>query len=150
MSENQRTVFSKISGFILRAALGVCFTAFAFTIFSSGAFAQKGTVVRKNVTFAKGASSTTIKGAAVWGTSYVYTLRAKAGQRMTIQLTGKPDFDFSLIIPPEADGEQPAGETQGVKRWSGTLNDSGTYKIVVSHTVDGLTNTPYTLKISIK
>ncbi|HEY0426504.1 MAG TPA: hypothetical protein VGC76_01735 [Pyrinomonadaceae bacterium] len=148
MSENQKSISNNRTGRILRGALSFCFLALA--LFSSSAFAQKGTVVRKKVAFAKGTSSTTLKGSAAWGTAYVYTLQAKAGQRMTITLAGKPSFDFSLVVPPDADGEQPDGETHGVKNWSGTLNDSGVYQIIVSHTIDGVGAAPFTLKISIK
>jgi hypothetical protein len=120
-------------------------------LLSISAFAQKGTVVRKpTVRFARGSTSATLKGTAAWGTSYQYRVRANAGQHMTITLVGKPNFDFSLEVPPEADGTQPAGETMGVKHWDGTLEDSGTYLITVSHAIDGVTNAPYTLKITIK
>ena len=148
MPENQQLIFNNRTGRISRRALCFCFLALA--LFASSAFAQKGTVVRKKVAFAKGASSATIKGSATWGTAYVYTLQAKAGQRMTITLAGRPSFDFSLVVPPEADGEQPDGERQGVKNWSGTLNDSGVYQIIVSHTIDGVNTAPFTLKINIK
>lgn len=148
MSENKKSIINHRTKRILRGALSCCFLA--LLLFSSSAFGQKGTIVRKKVTFAKGTSGATIKGSANWGTAYVYTLQAKAGQRMTITLAGKPSFDFSLVVPPEADGEQPGGDTQGVKSWSGTLNDSGVYQIIVSHTIDGVGAAPFTLKISIK
>jgi hypothetical protein len=148
MSENQKLIFNSLTRRILRGAFSFCFIA--LVLFSSSAFAQKGTVVRKKVTFAKGTSGAMLKGSATWGTAYVYTLQAKAGQRMTITLAGKPSFDFSLVVPPDADGEQPDGKTQSVKNWSGTLNDSGVYQIIVSHTIDGVAAAPFTLKISIK
>ena len=150
MRQNQILEFKTKLQPLFRCGLKTFFIALALIIVSSGALAQKGTVVRKTVNFAKGTTSATIKGTATWGTAYVYTLRAKAGQQMTITLAGKPSFDFSLVIPPEADGEQPEGETSGVKEWLGTLNDSGIYQIIVSHTIDGVDATPYTLKITIK
>lgn len=119
-------------------------------LLSLSGFAQKGTVIRKQVRFAPGRTSTVIKGTAAWGTNYQYRVKANAGQRMTIRLIGKPAFDFSLEVPPEADGTQPGGSTTGVKRWEGVLEDSGTYLINVSHTIDGVTKAPYTLEITIE
>jgi hypothetical protein len=133
-----------------KVAMSVSLAALLLLLLSVSSFAQKGTVVRKTVRFAPGSTSTTLNGTAAWGTSYQYRVKAKAGQRMTIRLVGKPDFDFSLEVPPEADGTQPGGKTTGVKKWSGILEDSGTYLINVSHTINGVTAAPYTLEISIK
>jgi len=124
--------------------------ALLLLLLSLSGFAQKGTVIRKAVRFAPGRTSTTIKGTAAWGTSYQYRVKANVNQRMTIRLIGKPNFDFSLEVPPEAGGTQPGGETMGVKKWSGILEDSGTYLITVSHTINGVTNAPYTLEITVK
>jgi hypothetical protein len=133
-----------------KAAMNLSLAALLLLLLSVSGFAQKGTVIRKQVRFAPGHTSTILKGTAAWGTSYQYRVKANAGQRMTIRLVGKPDFDFSLEVPSEADGTQPGGETTGVKKWSGTLEDSGTYLINVSHTINGVTNAPYTLEITIK
>jgi hypothetical protein len=131
--------------------ISLSLAALLLMLVSIGAFAQKGTVIRKpTVRFARGSTSATLKGTAAWGASYQYRVKANAGQHMTITLAGKPNFDFSLEVPPEADGTQPEGETMGVKHWDGTLEDSGTYLITVSHAIDGVTNAPYTLKITIR
>jgi hypothetical protein len=139
-----------LSPALIRRKVAMSLSLAALLLLSVSGFAQKGTVIKKSVRFAPGHTSTTLKGIAAWGTSYQYRVKANAGQHMTIRLVGKPGFDFSLEVPPEADGTQPGGETTGVKRWSGILEDSGTYLINVSHTIDGVTNAPYTLEITIK
>jgi hypothetical protein len=142
-------ISTRLSHALTRRKVAMSLSLVALLLLSASGFAQKGTVIKKQVRFAPGHTSTTLKGTAVWGTSYQYRVKAKAGQRMTIRLIGKPDFDFSLEVPPEADGTQPGGETTGVKKWSGILEDSGTYLINVSHTINGVTNAPYTLEITI-
>jgi hypothetical protein len=116
---------------------------------ASPSFAQKGTVVKKSVRFAKGSSSAKMRGSAVWGTSYQYTFVARAGQKVKIALDGDPTFSFRLLVPPEADGEQPAGNRDDVRKWSGVLEDGGRYEIVVSQTRDGVAAAPYTLTLEI-
>jgi hypothetical protein len=110
--------------------------------------AQKGTVIRKRVEFARGRNSATFKGSAEWGTSYIYLVRARAGQAMTVEIKGAPGVTIRTPDPnhvfniDQGDGED--------KRWSGDLPATGEYKIIVSHTIDGVVAAPYTLKITIQ
>lgn len=110
--------------------------------------AQKGTVVTRRVQFSRGRTSTVLKGKADWGTAYTYLLHARAGQSMTVEITGIPGVAIRTPDPNhEFDIEEGSG---GVKRWSGDLPATGTYKLIVSHTTDGVKATPYTLKISVQ
>jgi hypothetical protein len=116
---------------------------------SSAAFAQKGTAVSKEIPFRKGSSSARVADTATWGTSYRYRFSARAGQKVRIAVKGVPTFSFRLIVPPEADGEQPDGETTDVRSWAGTLNDSGRYEINLSQTRDNTRKAPYELTLEI-
>ncbi len=64
-----------------------------------GVFAQKGTHVTRRITFQKGSNSTVIRSKARWGTSYIYLLKARAGQVLTVHLEGVPVI---RIVPPGA------------------------------------------------
>lgn len=112
------------------------------------ASAQKGTVVRKRVEFARGRNSASFNGSAEWGTSYLYLVRARAGQAMTVEIKGAPGVTIRTPDPNHVfDIEQGDGQD---KRWSGDLPATGEYKIIVSHTIDGVAAAPYTLKITIQ
>jgi hypothetical protein len=113
------------------------------------AFAQKGTIIRSDIHFTKGSSAAHVAGRAAWGTSYRYFFNARAGQKVMIALAGQPTFSFRLIVPPQADGEQPDGRRQDVRAWAGILNDSGRYEINVSQTTNTNNPTPFTLTLEI-
>lgn len=112
-------------------------------------FAQKGTVVRKEIHFKKGSSVARVVGTATWGTAYRYLFSARLDQKAVISLKGDPTFSFRLVVPPEADGEQPGGELVDVRKWSGVLNDTGRYEIVVSQTRNHEHAAPYELTVEI-
>jgi hypothetical protein len=110
--------------------------------------AQKGTVVTRRVQFSRGRTSTVLKGRAEWGTAYTYLLNARAGQSMSVEITGIPGVTIRTPDPNHKfDIEEGSG---GVKRWSGDLPATGTYKLIVSHTADGVRAAPYTLKNSVQ
>ena len=108
--------------------------------------AQKGTHFTKRVTFQRGANSTTIKGSARWGATYIYLLRARAGQTLSVRLEGVPVL---RIIPPGAKHFEPLPGADLVKEWSGTLPKTGDYQLDLGHTDDRYASAPYTLEISI-
>lgn len=114
------------------------------------ASAQTGTTVTKRVRFARGTDSAVFNGRAARGTSYVYVVRARAGQAMSVELTGIPG---AIILPPRsriADAPRlEEGEGEG-KLWGGDLMLTGDYKIIVSQTTRRANPAPYTLKITIQ
>lgn len=134
--------------------LGKILSAVVFTIviFGAAQFASaqnmSGSVVTKQVKFAKGTHGATLKGSAKYAMSYVYKLRAKEGQTMTIELTGKnSELSFSVIKPDEETMEDGFGVTE----FTGELPESGEYSIVVvMNDEDAKSAVPFTLNVEIK
>jgi hypothetical protein len=82
----------------------------------------------RRVRFARGASSATVSGQ-VKGYDYIdYVVGAKAGQRMSVRLTGSSVAEFVIRLP---NGENLGMEATGVREWSGELPTSGDYSIRV-------------------
>lgn len=82
----------------------------------------------RRVRFAKGASSATVSGQ-VKGYDYIdYVVGARAGQTMSVRLTGSSVAEFVIRLP---DGENLGMEATGVREWSGELPESGDYSIRV-------------------
>lgn len=108
---------------------------------------MSGTVVTKEVKFAKGKHDAAITGNAKYGMSYVYTLGAKAGQTIDVELVGKnPELIFSLMAPPP---DEDTISTM-VKTYSGELPSNGKYMIVVVNNDEKAGSVPFTLKVRIK
>ncbi|HEY6120450.1 MAG TPA: hypothetical protein VIV66_10845 [Pyrinomonadaceae bacterium] len=121
--------------------------AFLTTCVSDQALAQKGTHIFKRVTFRSGTNSTVIKGSARWGASYIYLLRARAGQTLSVRLQGVPVL---RIIPPGAKHFEPLPGADLVKEWSGTLPRTGDYQLDLGHTDDRYGSAPFTLEIKVQ
>jgi len=85
----------------------------------------------KSVQFAKGKSATTIRDR-ITGRQYVdYQLRAGAGQRMTVRLTGSNGANYFNLLPPDSpDAAMVIGELSG-NRFDGLLPDDGVYTVRV-------------------
>lgn len=82
--------------------------------------------------FAKGASSTTVKGNFKGYDSVLYTLSAKAGQHMKVGVSGSSNANFNLFAPGDKPGESTAlGSGSVGQDWSGALPASGTYSVQV-------------------
>lgn len=80
------------------------------------------------VKFAKGASSATIKGSISGRQTIDYTLRAKAGQTMTVTLASQHAGLAFNVLPP---GSNDVAIADAIERqnWTGTLPTDGEYKI---------------------
>jgi hypothetical protein len=101
----------------------------------------------QRVRFAAGASAITIKDSVLRGTRDVYLVDARQQQKMTIQLTSlENNATFDVIAPPNRAGKRVLLR-QAVMTWTGTLPQSGDYRIVVGPTRG---NASYRLVISIK
>jgi hypothetical protein len=131
---------------------GYLVAAIVFTVIfigsSTAVSAQnmQGTVVKKQVKFARGQNKATLRGTAKYGMSYVFNLGAKAGQTMEIRLTGKnSELSFSLIAPDEETMEGGFGVTD----WSGELPQSGNYSIIVVMNDENARGVPFTLNVKI-
>lgn len=98
--------------------------------------------IQKSIRFARGRTTAVIKDTVRLCTSHEYHLRAKQGQTMSLHLaTGKKT---SLTL------RTPSGDTvpdaDGVKDWSGELQDNGEYTIIIGTDATAA----YTLEVTIR
>lgn len=122
--------------------------ALALILFSvSMAAAQKGTTINRRVQFERGRTTAVLKGKANWGASYVYRLRARAGQTMLVHITGVPTF---RIIAPGSHNYEALDGADNVQDWTGELPRNGDYQIIVGHANDNYTLAPYTLEVTVR
>ncbi|MBP7370772.1 MAG: g-type lysozyme inhibitor, partial [Arenimonas sp.] len=92
--------------------------------------ADKVTVVP--VQFAKGAQSASVKGTFKGYDSINYTLVAKAGQTMSITISGSSNANFNVYAPGAVPGQAEAMGTGYVgEKWQASLPASGKYLIQV-------------------
>jgi hypothetical protein len=99
--------------------------------------------VTERVKFGKGKDAATLKGEVTANGSSTYTLGAKAGQLMNIEVTsGKKGVSFDLV-------DKSTGDTlaENVSSWGESLPSTGDYVIRVYSTKGG---DSYTLKVSIE
>ena len=114
--------------------------------FATGSASADG--VKKKVRFAKGTSSTTIKGAVIRGDRDRYIVGAKAGQTMSVKITSvEKNAVFQICFAGEQECLPGAGEGDDAMKWSGQLPVDNEYIIVVGGTRG---NATYALTISIK
>jgi hypothetical protein len=113
------------------------------------AFGQKGQVVEKEVRFAKGKSSATVKGVVDDRLdSHIFHVRAKAGQTMNVQMISpRPLRDAYLCV------NYPLTETGNnesvcnKRRYAIKLPRDGDYEVYIEAIRDRI---PYTITISVK
>jgi hypothetical protein len=87
---------------------------------------------KERVTFAKGASSATIKGTLKGGADVDYLVRAAAGQTLEVKLQGSnAQNDFNVLPPGSANVAMYVSSTTGERSWSGMLPADGDYAIRV-------------------
>jgi hypothetical protein len=111
-------------------------------------FGQKGTVVEKDVTFARGKSSATVSGLVESRLdSHIFHVKAKAGQKMTVVMkSARPLRDAYLCVNYPLN----EGNNEGVcnkRSYKITLPRDGDYEIYIEAIRDKI---PYTITISIK
>lgn len=94
------------------------------------------------VSFPKGATSTTLKNSVIRGDRNTYMLYAKQGQLMNLKISSlENNAVFDLIAP---DGKP---IKQEIESWSGKLPSKGDYRIIVGGTRG---NATYNLQVEIK
>lgn len=112
-------------GFAKTAAALVMMTATSFAF-----AADKVTTVP--VKFARGASSATMQGSFSGYDSVEYTLSAKAGQTMTVKVTGSTNANFNVFAPGAKPGEaESLSQGNMGSSWSGRLPATGAYTVQV-------------------
>lgn len=105
--------------------------ALSWALIGSGQSALAADIQTRQITFAKGASSATIKGTVTGDQTIDYKLRARAGQTMKVSLkTGNSANYFNVLPPGSNDVAIFVGSTGG-NEWSGTLEADGEYKVRV-------------------
>jgi hypothetical protein len=83
------------------------------------------------VQFKKGASSATIKGTIKGDQTIDYTLRAKAGQTMSVKLATSKGANYFNVLPPGSNDEALFVGSSGGNEWTGALPADGEYKLRV-------------------
>jgi len=87
---------------------------------------------KERVTFAKDASSATLKGALKGGADVDYLVRAAAGQTLQVKLQGtNPQNHFNVLPPGSANVAMYVSSMTGERSWSGVLPADGDYAIRV-------------------
>jgi len=81
--------------------------------------------------FAKGASSATVKGTIKGDQTVDYTVRARAGQTMSVKLTTRHGANYFNVLPPGSDDVAIFVGSSGGSEWSGALQADGEYKLRV-------------------
>lgn len=111
----------------------------------TGAAAQKGKSVVRQINFPRGRTATVLRGVVKRGLSHDYLLRARAGQTMTLHLVTNASGMSLTILRPD-------GETwiYDVKDWSGQLPSTGTYRINVLPDTTTEQPTRYALEVMIR
>jgi len=97
---------------------------------ASGVLAASGIDTRP-VHFAKGASSTTLKGTLKGDRTVDYTLRARAGQTMNVTLKTSNNANYFNVLPPGSKDAAIFVGSSGGNEWSGALPSDGEYTIRV-------------------
>jgi hypothetical protein len=127
----------------------ICLPFIALVALSIGAFGQNmaHTVRYFDVEFPRGKNQTVRRGKADYAMSYVYRLKARKGQLMVAEVeSSEKELTFSIIAPKE--GTVAGGF--GVKRWSGRLQESEIYKLVLVMNNETAKNVRYRLRIKIE
>lgn len=106
------------------------------------------------VSFVKGANSAQVKGTLKGYDTVQYTLVAKSGQSMTVQITGSSNANFNVFAPGDQPGQSSALGSGGVgSDWTGALSASGKYTVQVFQMRASARRgeaVPYTISFSIK
>lgn len=90
-----------------------------------------GEIRTQAVQFAKGHSSATIQGKIKGDQTIDYTLRAKAGQTMSVTLKAGNGANYFNVLPPGSDDVALFVGSTGGNEWTGTLPADGEYKLRV-------------------
>ena len=133
---------------MMRAFLSCLLAALALA--AAPSFAQSD-IVKHPVQFAKGKSGTTIKGSLTGDQTVDHTLRAAAGQTMTVKLSGGSSVNFNLLPPGNTGEALFVGSVNGNSS-STLLPASGEYTIRVYQMGNAASSgkrSNYTLEVAI-
>ena|SRR5207248_1868503 len=117
--------------------------ALMLVVASMPASAQDRNVLRQQVHFARGRTSTAIKNTIRRGTTHDYLLAARAGQTMIVHLVA-PQSNFTIYTPNDGAAIK---EALNVKDCEVSLPETGEYTITIKTAAK---RAPYTLEITIR
>ena len=103
--------------------------------------------VRKRIKFPRGRTSTVINNAVLRDEIDQYILNARAGQRMTVDISSVEDNASFEIVRPDKTQLPGAGFDDDARHWNGELPETGDYVIEVAPTRG---NATYRLKVEIR
>ena len=83
------------------------------------------------IQFAKGASSATVTGTIKGDQTIDYTVRARAGQTMSVKLDTRHGANYFNVLPPGSTGEAIFVGSSGGSEWTGALPADGEYTVRV-------------------
>jgi hypothetical protein len=106
-------------------------SVFASLLLMTSSLAYADGTVTRAVQFAKGKSSAMIKGTIQGDQTIDYTLRARAGQTMSVKLATKHGANYFNVLPPGSNDEALFVGSNSGNEWTGTLAADGEYKLRV-------------------
>jgi len=122
-----------------------CFTIFLNALFVTSSGAAE---IPKQISFERGTSSAVVEGSVMRGDRDVYTVRARAGQMVAINVSAlENNAAFSLYEAGELQPVTGTREEDDATTWNGKLRRDGAFRIVVGGTRG---NANYNLRLSIK
>ena len=127
----------------------ICVLFIFLTALAVGAFGQSAanSVRRFDVKFRSGQSQTTRRGAADYAMSYVYRLKVRKGQLITVNVESvEKELAFSVILPNQ-DTEEDGFK---ITEWSGKAAQTGAYSLVLVMNNENAKKVPYRLRIKVK
>jgi hypothetical protein len=113
--------FSRLLHWLAASALAVGFTC---AVAASA-------IETRPIQFAKGASSATVKGTIKGDQIVDYTVRAQAGQTMSVKLDTRHGANYFNVLPPGSNDVGIFAGSTGGNEWSGVLPADGEYKLRV-------------------
>jgi hypothetical protein len=124
---------------------GTAHTNFVLSVTVTGS-TSGGSSTTQRITFAAGATGTTVSGRIDGAQIRNYLLNARAGQTMTVTVTSPAGGAFLTVVSP---GGSPLARAQaGAQAFSGVLPESGDYRLSVLHP-SGTANTDFVLTVSV-
>ena len=108
------------------------------------AHAQKGSSVVRRINFPRGQTSAEVQGSLRRGASHDYLVRGRRGQGMAVRITCEGEMGFQIITP---SGQYLSDFTV---EWTGSLPQSGDYRINVLPDPTTNRSLRYTLEVIIE
>jgi hypothetical protein len=103
--------------------------------------------ITKRIRFAKGKTSATVRNSVLRDEVHYYLVNIRQGQNLSVKVTSLEKNASFRIMKPSGGYVDGAGEMDEPTAWSGTVSESGDYKIEVA---PDRGNATYRLTVSVK